>query len=401
MADWKDRLRPASFRGVPFGVQSTAREGGRRVAVHVFPQRDTPLVEEMGREPRAFSVEAYIVGDDFAERTARLIARLEGASAGFPQRPGGTLVHPTIGQVEVLCRRFREEERDDEGRMARVSIDFVEAGREIQPFGAIDPVGSADSAAAAAGAVAGETYAEEVTVAGVLQQGLDAIEDTIREVDDRLRRLDVFSGLLRNVEALEIALSDLVAQASELATAPADLAGSASDALDNVLAAAATASGALEAYRVLFDLEPAPFPGEGPAAVLVRANAREVVDLFRTLALAGAVRAAARVEWASLEDALAARAELEALLDELSSGTHDDRNRELAALRLALVGSVPPPLETLPRILEVTLPASLPALVLAQQLYQDPGRDAELVARNHVANPLRVPGGVALAVLSS
>ncbi|MEQ1854378.1 MAG: response regulator, partial [Chthoniobacteraceae bacterium] len=98
------------------------------------------------------------------------------------------------------------------------STDMTEAGREIQPFGAIDPVGSADSAAAAAGAVAGETYAEEVTVAGVLQQGLDAIEDTIREVDDRLRRLDVFSGLLRNVEALEIALSDLVAQASELAT---------------------------------------------------------------------------------------------------------------------------------------------------------------------------------------
>jgi len=401
MADWKDRLRPASFRGVPFGVQSTAREGGRRVAVHVFPQRDTPLVEEMGREPRTFNVEAYIVGDDFAERTEKLIARLEGASAGFPFRPGGTLVHPTFGQVEVLCRRFREEERDTEGRMARVSIDFVEAGREIQPFGAIDPVGSADAAASSSSAAAGAAYEETVTVAGVLQQGLDVIEETIREVDDLLRRLDVFSGLERNVEALEVALSDLVAQASELATRPADLVGAASDALDNVLAAASTASGALEAYRVLFDLEPAAFPGEGPAAVLVRANGAAVTELFRTLALAGAVRAAARVEWATLEDALEARAELEGLIDDLSSGTQDGRNLALAELRRALVGAVPPPLETLPRLLELVLPASLPALVLAQRLYQDPARDAELVARNRVANPLRVPGGVTLSVLSS
>ena len=401
MADWKDRLRPASYRGVPFGVESTTREGGRRVAVHVFPQRDTPLVEEMGREPRTFAVEAYIVGDDFAERTARLIERLEGASAGFPFRPGGTLVHPSFGQVEVLCRRFTEREANEEGRMARVSIDFVEAGREIQPFGAVDPVGSADAAAETAAAAAGDAYAETVTVAGVLQQGLDAIENTVREVDYRLRRLDIFSGAARAVEALEVALSDLVAQASELATRPADLVGASIDALDNVLAAASTATGALEAYRVLFDLEPAPFPGDGPSALLVRANAREVVDLYRSLAVAGAVRAAARVSWPSLEDAQGARAELEALIDELSAGTQDARNFALAELRRALVGAVPRPLETLPRLLELVLPSSLPALVLGQQLYQDPGRDAEIVARNRVANPLRVPGGVALAVLSS
>lgn len=400
MADWKDRLRPASFRGVPFGVELYSHTGGRRVGVHVFPLRDTPLVEEMGREVRTYNVEAFIVGDDYAERRDRLVERLEGASAGFPRKPGGTLVHPTLGQVEVLCTRFEVVESTREGRMARISIDFVEAGREVQPFGAIDPVGSADVAGELTSAAAGDAYGSDVQSAGVVQEALDTIENTIREVDRRLRRLDIFSGNVRDVRVLEDALSILISTVSQLVTAPADLFGTASDALDAVLGSAASHSGALEAYRVLFDLEPENVPGEGSQAQAIRANSAAVVAMFRTLALIGAVRAAARISWPTLEDALATRAELEELLDELGSGTDDDLNRELAGLRVTLVDAVPPPDETLPEIVERTLPQSLPALVLAHRLYQDPLRDQEIVDRNHVSNPLRVPGGQPLRVLS-
>lgn len=400
MADWKDRLRPASFRGVAFGVERHSRQGGRRVGVHVFPQRDSPLVEEMGRHPRRFFVEAYLVGDDYATRLERLIDRLEGASAGYPQRPGGTLVHPTFGQVEVVCEHFEELESTEEGRMARVAIDFVEAGRDIQPFGAVDPVGATDRSGALVSAAQGDAYSQAVVTEGVIQEALDVIEDTIHEVDRRLRRLDVFSGSTRDVAALEAALVTLVGTASELVTSPADLVGTATDALDSVLGAASSASGALAAYRVLFDLEVEGIPGSGYQAQVAAANAAAAANLFRGLALAGAARAAARVEWASLEDALEARAELEALLDELSSGTDDDLNRELSGLRASIVEAIPPPGETLPQVVTVTLARALPALVLAHQRYQDPGRMQEIVDRNHLPNPMRVPGGLELLVLS-
>jgi len=400
VTDWKDRLRPAIFRGVPFGVETYSHTGGRRVGVHEYPLRDTPFVEEMGRVARTYSIEAFLVGDDFAERRDRLVERLEGASAGFPRKPGGTLIHPTLGQVEVLCTRFEVQESTREGRMARIAIEFVEAGREIQPFGAVDPVGSADQAAAASGAAAGAGYEGAVQTTGVVQEAFNAIEEVLRTADDRLRRLDVFSGNARDVLALQDSLTVLITTASELVTAPADLLGTATDALDAVLGAASSASGALEAYRVLFDLEGIDAPGDGPQAVAIRANGTAAANLFRALALGGAVRAAARVAWPTLEDALATREELEALLDELASGTDDDLNRELAALREALVNAVPPADQTLPEIVTFTPPQSMPALVIAHRLYQDPSRDQEIVDRNHVPNPLRVTGGAPLSVLS-
>jgi prophage DNA circulation protein len=43
---------------------------------------------------------------------------------------------------------------------------------------------------------------------------------------------------------------------------------------------------------------------------------------------------------------------------------------------------------------------ALPAVVLAHRLYGAADRAEDIVARNHVANPLFVPGGVALEVLS-
>mgnify|MGYP000977712715 CR=1 FL=1 len=38
-------------------------------------------------------------------------------------------------------------------------------------------------------------------------------------------------------------------------------------------------------------------------------------------------------------------------------------------------------------------PASVPALVAAHRLYGDAGRDAEIVGRNRIRHPGRVPGG--------
>jgi prophage DNA circulation protein len=42
----------------------------------------------------------------------------------------------------------------------------------------------------------------------------------------------------------------------------------------------------------------------------------------------------------------------------------------------------------------------LPALVIAQHLYGDSLRETEIIDRNDVRNPCRVPGGVELEVLS-
>ena len=61
--DWLNSLWPASYKGVPFQVDSDSEKGGRRKAVHQFPGRDDYFIEDLGGDKREFSVTAYLASD--------------------------------------------------------------------------------------------------------------------------------------------------------------------------------------------------------------------------------------------------------------------------------------------------------------------------------------------------
>lgn len=400
MPDWKARLRPASFSGIPFGVNESELSGGRRAVVHEYPLRDRPFVEELGRDARSIAVDGYLVGDDYATRRDRLRDAMEQASPGFPTRPGRLLVHPSFGQLLCLCRSFRFRESTDEGRMVRFQADFVEVGEELEPVASIDGPAASDAAGSSLGAGAAASFAGSVQTAGVVEQARAAVSSVVQDAVARLRRLDVFSGPFRAVEQLESELSTLLVDLSELVTAPADLAARILGALDTVLGAAGNAAGALEAYRALFEFPPLEGLGDDEQGDIARENGRRTAELVRLGAVSGAVRAAARTTWTTLEDAQEARDELGAEIDLLEERADDDLLPQLEDLRTVLASSVPPADQDLPRLRTLVLPATTPALVLAFGLYQDPERDGEIVDRNAVTNPSRVPGGVPLLVLS-
>jgi len=401
MPTWKERLRPASFSGVLFHVRDSENSGGRRAALHEYPLRDLPFLEELGREARRVLVDGYLVGDDYAVRRDQLITKFETASPGFPRRPGRTLVHPTLGALKVLCTSFRFRETLDEGRMVRFSAEFVEVGEELEPAPAIEPAGAADAAAEDLGAAGAAEFAGGVEVDGVVERAREAIADVVHETVDRLRRLDVFSGPTRDVTRLESLLTGLANEVSTLVSAPADLAARVLQALDAVLDAASSPAGALEAYRALFEYPPIDDAGEGQQGSFARENHRLTAELVRVAAVGGAVRAAARTDHETLEDAQEVRAELGAELDLLAEEVGDSVLVELEDLRAVLGRSVPPPDADLPRLRTIELAETRPALAVAHELYPaELGRDEEVVRRNSVRHPLRVPGRVPLLVLS-
>jgi prophage DNA circulation protein len=400
MPSWKDRLLPASFGGVPFKVRESEATGGRRAAVHEYPLRDRPFVEELGREVRGLQVEGYLIGDDYAAQRARLQAVFESASPGFPSKPGRTLVHPTLGTMLVLCRNFRFRETTEDGRMVRFLAEFQEVGEELEPAPRTDPVTGADTAAADLNAAGGVQFAAGAQTTGVVELARTAIEDVVRETTSRLRHLDVFSGPTRDVQALETALTDLETQLAVLISAPADLAARVVSALDAVLAASAGPAGALEAYRALREFPPLEDAGEGLQGDLARENGRQTAELVALGALAGSVRAAARISYRTLEDAQETLEDLGRELDLLEGTASDDVIPSLESLRVALTRAVPPPDRDLPSLRTITLAKTRPALAVAHELYQDEDRAQELVDLNGLRHPLRLPGSVPLRVLS-
>lgn len=398
---WKDRLFDASYRGVPFGVRENSRSGGRRVGVHEYPLRDTPLIEELGRAPRRFSVDAYIVGDDYARVRDRLIRRLESPSAGFPFRPGGILVHPTFGRVNVVPTSFREVESTEEGRMARIAIEFVEAGDTLQPSSRNSHVDSVDNAGSAATTAAQADFAEGVSVAGQPEEVRAVLGTGLADLEAAITDLDVFGGPVRDVQALTDSLRTLISRTADLVASPATLAAEVITSLDSVLNAATDATTALEAYRTLLDFPPILNGGLSTQAVQADANSTLLANLIQLGAAVGMSRAGARIDFASLQDALAVQEEIVLKLDELVEASPDDETTFLIEkLRLEMIQAIPPPGQRLPELRSFTPRSNIPALVLAWNLYQDPTRDAELVSRNAVRIPLRIPGGSAIDVLT-
>jgi prophage DNA circulation protein len=128
MSEWRDRLRPASFRGVEFKVEVGSRTGGRRLAPHEFPKRDEPYTEDMGRKGRAFGVTGYLIGSDYQSQRDRLIEALEREGAS-------QLVHPTLGQFQVSAGIYSCAERRERGGFCEVEMQFFEAGSQAPTSG--------------------------------------------------------------------------------------------------------------------------------------------------------------------------------------------------------------------------------------------------------------------------
>lgn len=139
-AKWRAELLPAHFDGRMFYVENGSYEGGRRIASHEYPKKETGYAEDMGRKATAFNVRGYIIvypHDDVNApdlyRTDYRIARdalRERLDAGGP----GALQLPTFKTVTriVVCTQFRLTEEERFGGYCVFDMQFLERG--VPPF---------------------------------------------------------------------------------------------------------------------------------------------------------------------------------------------------------------------------------------------------------------------------
>jgi len=405
---WRDKLRPASFRGAGFFVESHNTESGRRLAVHTYPKRDLPYAEDMGRKAREFSMEAYVLGPDYMAARDALLAACEEAGPG-------QLVHPYLGTVQVTCNGCGSRERAGDGGMATFSLRFIEAGKRNYPAQEIDFTAQVATDADAARAVAGDVFRAVYDTAGPAWLAAAAAGD----VESALELINTVAKSMPNpldMAAVGAFLDKLDKAAAMVNAALTGDPGKLGELIDGIVGDLAGVTGAEALAEVakfgeeLGSQAASLFGGALPAIVTSTANlakqatARDAfTSLVRELSSAHGVEAALNKGYEAFQDAMGARDLVLGALDGALLKTKSDQSYQAlqqlystAAAGFVKLGAVLPNLNTY-----TPPPAATPALALAYDLYGDLDRADELAKRNKIRNPGYLPAGDKLWVLDA
>lgn len=394
-AAWRQRLGPASFRGVEFFVARGEREGGRRVVEQAVPGSEAaPHHDDQGLEGRGFQVEGFVLGSNYFEARDALLTELE--------RPGpGELVHPYYGARRVVAASYRVAESGDEGGVARFTIEFRETSARVNPTAVVDARSKVSSAV-------------DGLKTSTRAAHLAAFDDAVKLRDAVTLQLSFARARLASITTLASlpgeAAAGLRTQLSALN--PVTLARSGASAFDSfagvfvglrdALESAAPANAytlALGAYSQ--DLGPAP-SGTSAQRVAARRNYDSTRRMWRRLCIGLASEVLSFQRFDSYDAAEAAREELTELIDaHVFFEEPDDAYQSLTLLRASLVETVPGESSALPRVQRYTPTATTNSLVLAHRLYGDLTRESDIVARNRLPNPAQIRADEELEVLSS
>ena len=427
---YRDRLRPGSFRGVPFFTASSEAEGGRRGVVHEFPASDKPRTQDLGRAANRYTVEAFVIGTDYDAAKRKLIDALE---KGGP----GELVHRYFGtfQAEVEPgKTYRVVESADDGGMARFTIPFVRLS-DLKPV-VVKPDTSAKVKISASKAQLASINAanKKFTVSGpeaLRRSVVGAMSTAISEVgaiNDRV------TGALGAVNQINSQIAQLGNQVATLVATPGRLIALApglfglQDAIFGAIGAVAYGlnqtltsldSGARQAARedaakaartlALAAKDSARIGSTVPPISTTAARGKQRSDnqlaVFRLARQAGVISAAKNVTSVAFENhsvALAMRETFLALTMLVAEDSDDDdAYTALTELGIATSEHLLSAAGALPRLRSVPVPSSLPAVVLAHMAHGDATRADEIVWRNGIKHPGFVLGGTTVQVLDA
>lgn len=386
---WLDNYRQAKFRTAEFFVPSAENSGGRRGVLHEFPKRDLPFVEDMGRKARTFNLEAYVIGEDYFSARDALIEALE------TEGPG-KLVHPYLGTLDVFCTNYSFRETVTETRMARFSMTFVEAGILKFPNAVIDT--TADVAAKKRTAlqkvktVLAKDYSIESVPYSMIQNAIATIDKGLRIIEEAKKSVSAVSAFRRNIDNMRGKRIQLAYDVIALAQEFTDAITFGTNADDEFAVTIDNAREQFREIRTMFDFEPDDVLGDNDPSIAF-------AQFIQQNAVINALGLMSIIDFDSLDEASEFRMitykKVEQILLELDD---DDLYTALLDLQTSVSADIDSRSRELPRLAELTLNASLPAIVVSHDLYGTISEEQDLIDRNKIAHPLFVPGGVPIEV---
>lgn len=415
--NWAKTLRPASFRGVPFHVDDEEVRNFLRQAVHEVPNGMWRL-ERLGRGPTELSLTGFV-----ASRTADIEA--DAVAATFRDDKPGQLVMPMVGPVKarpLSCFRSRSARRE-----GYVALDMRWVVEPVRGPSA-SPAQAANSIFAAAGNLVPSIAGQISGVVGFALQVAGTVSSAIGMVSSIVGAVTSIHGFVTSVASAAIAVATTVLgyrvaeigrDSGSRTALLTDVAQAAID-LGYGMTAEAVAAGA---FQPLFDIEPAPRSGASRSAAAAYLAESGLASLSHAVGLVVEAEAIARRDWSTLEEvdeALSGFLErVEIVADELAElnglaaalqpdfervllpaprigadapvATTSNSAASLDELRSAVVDYLAIVSRDLAPLVIVESNRSLPAIVWAWALYEDPERASELARQNRVRSPSFMP----------
>lgn len=437
--DLMGELQPASFRGVPFGVLLGESKFGRGIALHEYPFRDTQWAEDLGRATRLFSIQGFLITDSIIYGGGDVSAQREALIGAVETKGTGTLIHPTLGrlQVSVPDQGLVITDRLDAGSFLEFTLSCYEAGERTFPGAAAD---SGDDSAAAADQIddaAGSDFIDDVTTAvsygesvirmavgtasswvgTLVRLAFDAtgIFNMVASLPGNFGRYfnGALAGYASNLLASPVPLTleglvltgtqdraQVVDSAASLISAaaalePAGVPPAARAAVASLLASIQNPADGIRLLTSLATFYPAIPTGPSVVGQASATMQTAMAALLRRSALAALVRVSATYQPQSEEDANQVRLTVCDALDAeaLKAGdTMDDASYSaLSGARGTVAADLDARGAQLPPMRQFTFQVPLPSLVIAQQLYQDASRSDQLIAEANPAHPAFMP----------
>ena len=194
-----DQLQQASFNGVPFVTKSNSTTVGRRTAEHIYPFRDQPWIEDLGRKARRYHIVGFLIGDDVISQRDDMQNALE--------YPGpGILIHPTYGRLTVTALdQCTFEEDMTHGRVIEMNLVFEESGLKIFPGIQVSTGNNVLSFVSNANAAINDDFVSQVTSA--IQSGATAVGTAVTTVSQWVGQAEKLGNDATNIFHLAAGLN--------------------------------------------------------------------------------------------------------------------------------------------------------------------------------------------------
>lgn len=401
---WKDDLREASFKGIPFFVDKVEDEFGRRIVHNEFPGKEIGSIQDLGRKDDVYNITGFLFGD-YAKN-------LESLEDALNESGSGALVHPYRASSNVVPDGYSVIRIKDDGGYAQINMRFIKAEFEGGIVITASFTNRLSAAAQKAADLSGKEFAAKFDLAG-LPASLAELSNTKLETLTKTL-LDPVSDVAAGVKEFQEGTAELynaIAEWNAVITAFSDnplkaLAGGAGfqqNLLDLFQFPGLSEKSKLIAQRRFFYEFGSSQPQKNVAAKLKRQvdqNEKALSAVIRQTAVIAAVQTVLNVDFDTYDEAVVLRDELADVLDtEIVSTENIELSQTLQELQKTLVEAITEQSADLKTVSSYETKSVLPACVIAYELYGDYSKADEIVSRNKIKNPLFVPANKTLEVL--